>query len=1496
MRSKMERFLESIGISDPERFDMDFTSLGYVAKGGRQVFRMVIRKHSFWTYPEVRDFLDGLVNIAYPYELSFHYDAEPSLQDIDSLFYDKCLDAFHLLPHSHIREAGGNLRYFEEGSSFRKIVDDFNDLLRFLCFPKTVIFGDDPAEAAEKTPVETPLFDSEKPVEAGRGENGEEEPENAAESAQDPKEFSSDIDDKSREEWEEMKKQAEADYIKNVVEERQQNLRKSKEYVMLHNVRELLSYSSGNFTVDGYVYEANPRPNKTGRMTNLLSFADETGGIHVRMMEMRGGLTADEVNSIQKIDKLEQCKRYRISGNLEYDSYLRETILMCKAIEPAPELPLRKDEEPEKRVELHLHTKMSAMDATGEIEDYCKAAKAMGMKALAVTDHGDLQSFPAAEAAGKKYGVKIIYGCEFYMFDWPTYAFNPSDVELNKGRYCVFDFETTGLSNELDRITEFGAVLIEDGVLTRRIDFFVNAGITIPDKIVQKTKITNEMIKSQGISESEAIKRIEEFSRDAIMVSHNAPFDVGFLNAMRRRQGLGKIENPVIDTLAISYFLYPEASRHTLGALSRALGLSVYDDGDAHRADYDAEVLSHVWFAVIAMLEKDRPNLTMKDLAALSHNERGIYTHLKTQHVIALAKNQEGLKALYRLVSDSSTTYLATGQVSLPKIPREELQKERKNLLLGSACFNGDVFKTASERSKEDLLNAVQFYDYIEIQPKENYSYLINIGELTSERLDFVLASIVEAADKLGKPIVATGDCHYVNPEDKETRDVYISSFGMGGVSHPLFPRFRERMDYFPNPDQHFRTTREMLDCFEWMGKDRAREAVIRNSNMIADEIGEVEILKKKLYTPDSNLPGSAEKLRAICYDTLHKTYGPNPDPLIVERLEKELNGIISNGYSVTYYIAHLICKKVREDGYVFGSRGSVGSSFTATMAGVTEVNPLPPHYVCPKCYHFEWADPEVRSGFDLPDKKCPVCGEKLKKDGQTIPFETFLGFHAEKVPDIDLNFPPDYQATAHAFARTLLSTPEENEKYARHEEVKNPHVIRAGTISTAEKKNAFSYIKKFYYPRLLHKDPESANKVALGWLAMRCTGVKRTTGQHPGGIVVIPSDMDIFDFTAYQHPADNLEKDWLTTHYEFASMHDSVLKLDLLGHVDPQALRMMSLLTGVSIYDIPMDDKKVISLFSSEKELKLKKNPLGFKTGAIALPEFGTNFVQGLLEEARPKNFNELLCVSGLSHGTNVWHSNAEDIINSGIAKLTEVIGCRDDIMNFLIGKGMEPGTAFDIMEKVRKAKGLSPEHEAAMRKAGVPDYYIDSCKKIKYLFPRAHATAYVMGAVRVAYFKLYHPLEFYATYFTCRCEKYNLEAMAKGFDALIADIDKLRSSDDPSGTDDEIIKSDIAALEMYDRGFKIQNVSLEKSLCEEWRVDRESGSIIPPFTSISNFPIKTAESIVKARADGPFISKEDLADRAQVGGSLMKVLDEMKITDALGESNQMSLFDFAF
>jgi DNA polymerase-3 subunit alpha (Gram-positive type) len=848
---------------------------------------------------------------------------------------------------------------------------------------------------------------------------------------------------------------------------------------------------------------------------------------------------------------------------------------------------------------------------------------------------------------------------------------------------------------------------------------------------------------------------------------------------------------------------------------------------------------------------------------------------------------------------------------STPKIPRSELAKERADLLLGSACFNGEIFELAMNKSEAVLKEAMGFYDYIELQPKENYSWLTDMEMIDQERLMTVLNSIVRAADDLHKPLVATGDCHYVNPEDKICRDIYIAAKALGGGNHPLNGFGRSKLKEFANPDQHFRSTAEMLASFRtWLPEDKCREIVIANTQRIANMIEPCKVLKDKLYTPAANLPGSDKKLREICYANLRKIYGETPDPKITERLEKELHGIISNGYAVTYYIAHLLVEKASEDGYIVGSRGSVGSSFAAYMAGITEVNPLPPHYLCPSCKHFEWGDPAVRSGFDLPAKNCPSCGTPMKSDGQSIPFETFLGFNAEKVPDIDLNFPQDYQAKAHDFTRRLLSTPEENAKIERGEPLTSPHVIRAGTIATAEEKNAYGYVKGYYERKYGEDAWPKVNKAYAAYLASRCVGVKRTTGQHPGGIVVIPADMEVFDFTPFQYPADDPSTGWLTTHFEFASMHDSVLKLDELGHVDPMALRMMSLLTGIDIHDIPMSDPKVLSLFSSPKALGLRKNPLDFRTGVIAIPEFGTDFVQGLLKEAKPKTFNDLLIISGLSHGTDVWNNNAETLIKGGKA-LGSVIGCRDDIMNYLIGMGVPSDVSFKIMEDVRHGKKVKPEYEKAMQEHGVPDWYIESCDKIHYLFPRAHATAYVMGAVRVAWFKIYRPLEFYATYFSTRCDRFDIKTMSGSLDDLLGAINSLRvkavAKTDYSDTDDEMLKSDLAACEMVDRGYKIENVNLMESNAAEWKVCAERGSIIPPFTVIPNFGIKAASGIVKAREAGPFLSKEDLLDRVRnlkdekgqsfsIGASAIQALDDVGALSSLSEKNQMSLFDFKF
>ena len=904
-----------------------------------------------------------------------------------------------------------------------------------------------------------------------------------------------------------------------------------------------------------------------------------------------------------------------------------------------------------------------------------------------------------------------------------------------------------------------------------------------------------------------------------------------------------------------------------------------YKEDEAHRADYDAKVLNDVWMPMLVLLTKSNRHLTHAALGELG-TPKALYKHIRPTHIIALAKNKEGLKALYKLVSYSHIDYLA----DVPKIPRKEIEKLRENLIIGSACFNGDVFRAASNYGDDVLKQAISFYDYIEIQPLENYSFLINMGDMDKEDLLKHIKDIVRCADEMGKPVCATGDVHYVDKRHKVFRDVYISAKGIGGVNHPLNPYKRSKMPEFENPDQHYRSTDEMLKCMEFLGEEKAYEVTVTNTNMIADMIEPIlPVPNDHLYTP--TIENCENNLKNMCYEKAHELYGDPLPEYIETRLEKELNGIISNGYSVIYYIAHLLIKKANEDGYIVGSRGSVGSSFVATMSNITEVNPLPPHYRCPKCKHFEWTSetmPEYRSGYDLPDRVCPECGTPLVHDGQNIPFETFLGFNAEKTPDIDLNFPGDYQARAHDYTKVLLG---EN------------NVFRAGTIETVADKTAFGFARGYIERKGL--DLETYPKVKIAYLASGCIDVKRTTGQHPGGIVVVPTDHEVYDFTPVQYPADDIDSNWKTTHFDFHSIHDTILKLDLLGHVDPMALKMMSDLTGVKLQDIPMNDKKVLSLFSSAEALGMDHDYTNAKTGALLLPEFGTEFVRGVLEETNPKSFSDLVIISGLTHGTGVWQGNSDELVKNGTATLQEVIGCRDDIMTYLISKGIPSNISFMIMEDVRKGRGLKEQYEEIMKANKVPDWYIESCKKIKYMFPKGHAVAYVTMAVRVGYFKIYYPLEFYATFFSVRSKQYDIKTMIKGKDAIISKIEELRtkqriSNEKLSPKEAEQLKTLINALEMVQRGYHFSNIDLYRSDASNFVVDYEHKALIPPFITIDGLGENNAITVVEERKNGEFFSKEDLLRRTKLTSTNVQDLTDMGVLDSLSESDQLSLFDF--
>ncbi len=1528
---KMVRYLNSLGVEDVSRFDMDFLSIKHDIEN-REKIVFTFKKSSSWKEDLLHEFLLALSNANYPFDVRFEYERTIEFEDVDALFQNWYMHNYMNLPPFQLMPGEEKTIYASFPDSITKkevnaILKEFSSLISFINYPfhieleQSVNEASSPKEETEKKLAKPHSTEENASLKSKQNNVEEIEPEGEEAESNDDPEYS---DEEAEKETRRLQLQeAEQAYLQSLEhqkwEQSRREIYKKGNYVKLERIADAFEKKTGNVEVVGEVVAVTTKTTRKGKLFSTFTIGKVgDGGLKVRAFASKSGIPEERLTLLgdgQYVD---------IRGSLERDERTGELGLFAHYMDDALPPPLREDPEERKRVELHLHTKMSAMDGLGDINDYIKLAMNMGMKALAITDHGNLQCFPIAESALKKIKSKkpdadfrIIYGVEFYTFRKPQYVYNPINIPLKRAKYCVFDFETTGLSYRYDHPTEFGGVIVENGMVTDRLDLFIDAGVPIPEKIQKKTHITNDMLKGAP-NEVEAVKRISEFigSDDVIMVSHNARFDIGFLNAMRKKAGMPPLPNPVIDTLALSYYLFPEAARHNLGALSRNLKLDVYNNEEAHRADFDAEALNSVWQAIIPILERDtkNPSLTHKDLMSLEITNRNVYKHMKTFHTIALAQNQEGLKTLYKLVSKSETVYMAAG--STPKIDVEDLAQNHQNILYGSACFNGEVFSDASERSQEELEKAMELYDYIEVQPKENYSYLVDTEELSEDRLLSILRSIIDTGDKLHKRVVATGDCHYVNPEDKILRDLYINAKALGGGLHPLHYIHREELKNpdFESPDQHFRSTKEMLDSFRsWLPEEVCQRIVVDASNEIADLCnGDIKILKSKLYTPDANLPGSAEKLREICYGNLKNTYGDNPDPKIKDRLDKELAGIINNGYSVTYYIAHLLIKWANSKGFFVGSRGSVGSSFAANMAGITEVNPLPPHYLCPKCKRLEWAeDPSLRSGFDLAKKKCPHCGEEMLRNGQSIPFETFLGFHAEKVPDIDLNFPQDRLGLAHDETRLLLSTKEENEAYAKGEPVESPHVIRAGTIAKAESKNCFGYVKK-YYEDVLGKAVGPDDQAYVSYLSEKATGVKRTTGQHPGGIVVIPADMEIFDFTPYQYPADDPTAGWLTTHFDFASMHDSVLKLDELGHVDPMALRIMHELTGIDFRSIPMNDPKVLSLFTSPKALGLKENRLGFKTGAIALPEFGTNFVQGLLEEAKPRTFNDLLIISGLSHGTNVWNGNAEDLVLSG-KSLEQVIGCRDDIMNYLIQMGVDSGTAFKIMEYVRKNKvgnPLKPEFEEAMRKAKVPEWYIDSCRKIRYLFPRAHATAYVMAALRVAWYKVYCPLEFYATYFFTRCHSFDIKIMSGGIDSIMAgiqDIQERSARKETNDTDDEKLKSYMAALEMVERGYTLENINLMESDSSMWKVSKERNSVIPPFTCIPNFSQRAAEGIVEARKEGAFLSKENLLSRVKkakdasgqpyaIGNSIIEALDDVGALKGLGESDQMSLFEFNF
>lgn len=1198
-------------------------------------------------------------------------------------------------------------------------------------------------------------------------------------------------------------------------------------------------------TIEGYVFDVETKELRSGRTLLMFKITDYTSSLLVKMFSR----DKEDASLFQHVKKGMWVK---VRGSIQNDTFVRDLIMIgndVNEIKPRE----RKDTAPdgEKRVELHLHTPMSQMDAVTPVDLLVAQAKKWGHKAIAVTDHAGAQSFPDAFSAGNKYGVKILYGVEANLVDdGVPIAYNVAHRLLADDTYVVFDVETTGLSAVYNTVIQLAAVKIQNEEIIDRFMSFANPHHRLSATTINLTGITDEMVQA-GPEDVEVFEQFRSWAGNAILVAHNATFDMGFLNVGYKKMGLEKAKNPVIDTLELARFLYPEMKNHRLNTLTKKFDIDLTQH---HRADFDAEATGYLLLKLLTDAKED--GIEYHDQLNDNMGKGNAYQRSRPFHCTLLAKNEAGLKNMFKLVSTAHIDYF----YRVPRVPRSVLQKYREGILVGTACDKGEVFEGMMQKSPEEVEKIAGFYDYLEVMPKPVYAPLIEMELIRNEKeLEEIITNIVKLGDKLEIPVVATGNVHYLNETDKIYRKILINS--QGGAN----PLNRHQL-----PDVHFRTTNEMLDAFSFLGPEKAKEIVVTNTNKIADMIDTIKPVKDKLYTP--KIEGAEEEMRRLCYTRAREIYG-DPLPEIVEaRLEKELTSIIGNGFSVIYLISEKLVQKSLEDGYLVGSRGSVGSSLAATMSGITEVNPLPPHYVCPNCKHSEFiTDGSIGSGFDLPDKDCPECGAHYMKDGHDIPFETFLGFKGDKVPDIDLNFSGKYQPRAHDYTKVLFG---------------GNNVYRAGTIGTVAEKTAYGFVKGFEEENNLRLRGAEIDRLAAG-----CMGVKRTTGQHPAGIIVVPDYMDIYDFTPIQYPADDRNSEWRTTHFDFHSIHDNVLKLDILGHDDPTVIRMLQELSGIDPKTIPTDDPEVMKIFSGPESLGVTAEQIMCKTGTLGIPEFGTKFVRQMLEDTKPTTFAELVRISGLSHGTDVWLGNAQELIENNICKLSDCICCRDDIMVFLIHEGLESSLAFKTMESVRKGKGLTEEMEAAMLENEVPAWYIDSCKKIKYMFPKAHATAYVLMAIRIAYFKVHHPLVYYAAYFTVRAEDFDVEAMAHGSEAIRARLVEINGKGlDASNKEKSLLTVLELALEMTERGYSFQKINLYKSAASDFVI--EGNTLIPPFNAIPGLGSNAAINIVAAREHGEFLSKEDLQQRGKVSKTILEYLDNQGCLEDLPEQNQLSLF----
>ena len=1189
---------------------------------------------------------------------------------------------------------------------------------------------------------------------------------------------------------------------------------------------------------------------KSGKFLVVFSMYDGTNTIDCKVFS-----APEKIDKLKK--RLKSASKLRVAGTAQFDPYAKQLGVLVNTIIEMPEekVQARMDNAKVKRVELHMHTQMSTMDGITPVKSLIKRAMKWGMKSIAITDHGSVQAFPDAH---KMLGVnnpdmKVLYGVEAYLVpDKAPAVSNPKGQDLHT-TYCVLDLETTGLSFRTEKITEIGIMKMnEKGEVIDEFECFVNPEKPIPQRVVEVTNITDDMVKDAETIDK-VLPKVLEFVGDSVIVAHNADFDVGFLKYNAKQLGLS-LDNTYLDTLRLAKDLFPDYKKYKLGIIAEKLGIEVLV---AHRALDDVDTTVKVFRVMLDMLDKKGAK-TIEDIDKLA-GENVNYKKLKSFHAIILATNYVGLRNLYKLISISHLDYIYKGR---PMLLKSIYKQYSEGLILGSACEAGELYQAIENGKDDDEIEAIaRDYDYLEIQPTGNNMFLVRNGVVPDvEGLRDINRKIVALGEKLDKLVVATCDVHFMDPEDEIYRRILEAGQGYADcdLQAPLY----------------LRTTEEMLEEFSYLGEEKAYEVVVTNTNKIADMCEQISPISPEKCPPYIN---DCEKtIKDIAYNKAHELYGDPLPQIVEERLDKELTSIIKNGFSVMYIIAQKLVWKSNADGYIVGSRGSVGSSFVANMTGITEVNSLPPHYRCPNCKYSDFTDYGVKNGFDLPDKTCPKCGHRLDKDGIDIPFETFLGFNGDKEPDIDLNFSGEYQAKAHRYTEVIFG---------------KGTTFKAGTVGTVAGKTAMGYVRKYNEERGIPINNSEVIRVAYG-----CTGIKRTTGQHPGGIIVVPKGREIYEFTPVQHPADDPTSDIITTHFDYHSIDQNLLKLDILGHDDPTMIRMLFDITGQDPTKVPLDDKETMSIFSSTKALGVTPEQIHSEVGSFGVPEFGTKFVRGMLVDTRPKTFDELIRISGLSHGTDVWLNNAQSLIDEGTIKLEDAICCRDDIMIYLIKQGLPPQKAFKIMEFVRKGKpSKDPEgwkkHEETMREYNIPEWYIGSCKKIKYMFPKAHAAAYVTNAFRIAWFKVHIPKAYYAAYFTIRADAFDSEIMCHGVERVKNKMKEIELAGKAATKKDQDTYGVLEiVLEMYERGLNFLPIDLYNSDAVKFKVEEEG--IVPPLNSIPGLGTVAAQSIQEARKEGEFMSIEDMKIRAKVGKSTIEMLEKAGCLKGMSQSNQMSLF----